>query len=156
MWKCSCNNWANDSYTTCPYCGKAREGKKVSPPPAPPVKPTVTNTPPVQPQKPVQVTKPVQPTPPPPPVTQPHVQTTPPVTNGSVPYYNTKGLVIWSWITFFACGFIWGAIALSNAKKINTCSTVEEQQKRIKRCKIWNIVGIVINLLFIIGRMNGG
>ena len=76
----------------------------------------------------------------------PEIQVTP---------YETGGLLAWSIITLLLCT-IPGIVALVKTTGINSCATVEEQQKKIKSAKTWCIIGTILGclcLLSAIGQM---
>lgn len=81
----------------------------------------------------------------------------PPAQQPQQPYYvpqpvapvPTGGLIAWSIITLLLCT-IPGIVGLVQACGINKTYTVEEQQKKIKSCKVWNIVGCVLGGLYLI------
>lgn len=71
---------------------------------------------------------------------------------GNVQPYATGGLIAWSIITLLLCT-IPGIVALVQTCGINKCTTVPDQEKKIKSAKIWCIVGTVLGVLYLIGAM---
>ena len=71
-----------------------------------------------------------------------------------VPPYNTTGLMIWSILSLLFGALIFGILALMNTLQINKCTTIEEQQKKIRKARTWCIVSTVIGALVIISRMS--
>ena len=69
--------------------------------------------------------------------------------------YNTTGLWIWS-VCCLLMLLIPGVIAISNTAQINKCDTVEQQEKHIKTARIACIIGTVLGVLIIIGRLAQG
>ena len=64
----------------------------------------------------------------------------------------TGGLLAWSIVTLLLCT-IPGIVALVQTLGINKCTSVEEQQKKMKNAKIWCIVGTVLGVLAVIGQI---
>ena len=83
---------------------------------------------------------------------QPYAYNSQPYMQDPVPQVPTGGLLAWSIITLLLYT-IPGIVALVNVTKINKCTTIDEQQQKIKNAKIWCTVGTVLGILAVIGQV---
>ncbi len=83
---------------------------------------------------------------------QPYSQYNQPYTQAPLPQVPTGGLMAWAIITLLLCT-IPGIVAIVKVSGINKCTTVEEQQNKIKSAKIWCTVGTVLGILAVIGQI---
>ena len=133
----------------CPYCGSQNEDKNSfcseCGGPLNQAQPTLAPEAPAAPEPPVQTNAPY--------TSLTNEQA--PVSGASnqfVAPVPTGGLLAWSIITLLLCT-IPGIVALVQTLGINKSATVEEQQKKLSTAKTWCIVGTILGVLAIIGRI---
>ncbi len=126
-----CGSENADTNAFCSECGGPLKEQQVPVAPEPPAQPfeAPVQTP-VQPQSAASFTAPSEPVAP-------------------IP---TGGLMAWAIVTLLLC-LVAGIVALMEVNKINKSTTVEEQQKHVSTARTWCIVGTVIGVLSILGRM---
>ena len=59
----------------------------------------------------------------------------------------------------FICGILWGILSISPYQKLKVAienGDVEEAQANAKKIRIFVIIGVVVNALFLIGNLAGG